>query len=333
MTKLYAFELSGEHPTIPKSEALALLEMFSSRYREIATLDRCLLVEVEDPNLAILSARLAMTHRIVEASAVVDASLEALMKAAKDLPMQMHPYRVRAKRLVGSTIPNDQVERKVGSVLWERGYKADLKNPEIEVRAFTTEDTAILGLELVKVDRGSFQARRPHLKPFFHPGAMGPRMARALVNLAQVRSGERLLDPFSGTGGFLVEAGLMGLQGVGVDAEEEIVRGAMSNLSGIHCSQIMGDAKRLPLRDCSVEGVVSDAPYGRSARIQADSRDELLARSLEELHRVLVSGRQIVFVDDEPLRETMRDAGFEVIDYHRERVHRSLTRHIHICRK
>jgi len=332
MKRLYAFELSGEHPTIPKSEALALLEIYSLEYRVISSLDRCLIVEASDLDLDI-GARLAMTHRILQVQSMVDADLEAIMNAAGELDIPKLRYKVRAKRLGLATLPNDLVERKVGSVLWERGYQADLKDPEIEIRVLTTGEKAILGLEVARVDRGTFELRRPHLKPFFHPGAMGPRMARALVNMARLKAGERLLDPFSGTGGFLVEAGLMGIRGVGVDAQEYIVRGAKSNLSGLPCDLVAGDARRIPLRSCSIEGAVSDVPYGRSARIEAGSRDELLVRSLEELYRVLIPGRYMVFVDDRSIGYAIKKSGFKVIEVHEERIHRSLTRHVYIsCR-
>ncbi len=332
MKSLYAFELSGEHPTIPKSEALALLEIYSSEYRVISSLDRCLIVEASDLDLDI-GARLAMTHRILQVQSMVDADLVAIMDAAAELDIPKLRYKVRAKRLGLATLPNDLVERKVGSILWKRGYQADLKDPEIEIRVLTTEEKAILGLEIARVDRGTFEMRRPHLKPFFHPGAMGPRMARALVNMARLKGGERLLDPFSGTGGFLVEAGLMGIRGVGVDAQEYIVRGAKANLPGLPCDLIAGDARRIPLRSCSIEGAVSDAPYGRSARIEAESRDELLVRSLEELYRVLIPGSYMVFVDDRSIGDVIKESGFDVVEVHEERVHRSLTRHIYVsCR-
>jgi len=57
----------------------------------------------------------------------------------------------------------------------------------------------------------------------------------------------------------------------------------------------------LLLKDRSVEAAVSDAPYSRSALIQAGSRDELLGGSLAELRRVLVPGRRMIYVDDRPV--------------------------------
>ena len=77
----YAFELSGEHETLPRSEALALVEIFSSRFCEVAFLDQCLIVEAEDLDVQLLGRRLAMTHRIIEVLAVCDANLEALAQS------------------------------------------------------------------------------------------------------------------------------------------------------------------------------------------------------------------------------------------------------------
>ncbi len=73
--KTYAFELSGEHETLPKSEVLALAEIYSSSFRELAFYDQCLIIEAEDLNVDSLGKRLAMTHRIIEVLAVCDATL------------------------------------------------------------------------------------------------------------------------------------------------------------------------------------------------------------------------------------------------------------------
>lgn len=332
MESRYAFELSGEHPTIPRSEALALLEICSSGYRIIFDLDRCLVVEAQNLDHRHLGKRVAMTHRIVEVVAEAEPTAEGVAEAAAELDLPDKTYRVRAKRLGDLPLMSDEVERMVGSALWKRGYKADLKDPSIEIRAIVTKEGVFLGREVACSDRFGFRARRPHLKPFFHPGTMLPKLSRALVNLSRVKKGERLLDPFSGTAGFLVEAGLLGIRGLGLDVQEWIVRGAESNLKGLDCRLMVGDAMRLPVKDRSVEGAVSDAPYGRSALIQAGSRDELLIGSLSELRRVLVPKRRMIYVDDRPVGEFVEDAGFDILEVHAERVHRSLTRQIFVCK-
>jgi len=331
--KTYAFELSGEHETLPRSEALALVEICSSFFSEIAFLDQCLIVAAEDLDVKTVASRLAMTHRIIEVLAICEANLEALASSAGSLEIPQERYLIRARRIKDAAPAADAVEREVGRILFQRGYRADLKNPEMVLRAVITSGRIILGREAGRCDRSSFEARRPHLKPYFHPGVLMPRMARSLVNLTQARAGEMLLDPFAGTCGILIEACLIGVQGLGIEVQAGLVKGAKCNLQSLDCSLLLGDAKRLPLKESSVDAAVLDIPYGRSARIMAKSKDLLLQESLGELFRVIRPGRRMVIVADRPLDDMLADAGFEVIQKHTDRVHRSLTRQIFLCQR
>lgn len=331
--KTYAFELSGEHGSLPRCEALALVEAFSSSFSEVEFLEQCLIVQAEDLEVETLGRRLAMTHRIIEVLAVCPADLRALSEAIGRLSLPARRYLVRARRIRDAAPPADAVEREIGRILFERGYRADLAHPEMVLRAVITSGEIVLGLEAARTDRSSFEARRPHLKPFFHPGVLMPRMARSLVNLTQVRSGEVLLDPFAGTCGILIEACLIGVLGLGVEVQPRLVKGALCNLQDLDCRLLLGDAKRLPLRSSCIDAAVLDTPYGRSAKILARSKELLLKESLGELFRVIRPGRRMAIVADSSIEELIEGAGFAVLQKHTDRVHRSLTRQIFICGK
>jgi tRNA (guanine10-N2)-dimethyltransferase len=331
--KTYAFELSGEHETLPRSEALALVEIFSSRFCVVASLDQCLIVDAEDLDVQVLGQRLAMTHRIIEVLAISDANLEALAQSVSQLVLPRKRYLVRARRIKDAAPGADAVEHEVGRILFQSGYRADLLRPEMVLRAVITTGKIVLGREAARTDRGSFEARRPHLKPFFHPGVLMPRMARSLINLTQVRAGEMLLDPFAGTCGILIEACLIGILGLGVEVQTRLVKGALCNLQSLDCSLLLGDAKRLPLQNSSIDAAVLDTPYGRSAKILAKSKEFLLQESLSELFRVIKRGRLMVIVADSSLEALLANAGFHIIQKHTDRVHRSLTRQIFLCQR
>lgn len=333
MAKLYAFELSGEHPTVPRSEALSLLRIHAASFREVAGRERCLLVEADGLDLGVIEQRLAMTHRILEVLAVCDAEPESIEQALRSLDLPRRSYRVRASRLGEGVIKSHDLERIAGRVLHAMGYRADLENPDLDIRAIISCSKVVFGYEAARPDRGGFERRRPHLKPFFYPGVLMPRMARALVNISMSRPGELLLDPFSGTAGILVEACLIGIRGVGVDVQEKLNRGARANLEGMEADLVLGDARSLPFKNSSVDAVVTDTPYGRSAVIKARSKDEILSRSFEEIHRVLRAGRRAVIVSDRPAEDMLRSKGFRIAELHSDRVHRSLTRYIHVCEK
>jgi tRNA (guanine10-N2)-dimethyltransferase len=329
--KTYAFLLSGEHDTLPKSEALALLGIFSTRFNELYLLDRCLIIQADHLDVVSLGSRLAMTHSVIEVLAICDSRIESLAEAAREMDIPIQRYRIRAKRLQRAVLFGVEAERVVGRELLKRGFKVDLKNPKLDLKAIITEGKIILGIEIAQPDRGAFEARRPHLKPYFHPGVLMPRMARALVNISQVRYGDWILDPFSGTAGILVEACLVGIKGVGIDVQRMLIRGARTNLDGLDCSLIIGDAKRLPIASSSIDSVVLDMPYGKSAIIEAESKEALLNESIAELFRIIKPGRRIVIVADQSIEFQAETAGFKIIERHEDRVHRSLTRHIIVC--
>jgi tRNA (guanine10-N2)-dimethyltransferase len=327
----YAFELSGEHPTLPRSEALALVRVYASSWHELLYLDQCLIVEACGADMHAISRRLALSHSIICVLSIMDASAEGIAEGMASIALPYLPYRVRARSVRSAGMSGQAVEQAIGRELFRRGLRADLKHPSLDLRAIITTGKIVFGYLISSVDRSSFEARRPHLKQFFYPGVLMPRTARALVNMTCIREDERLLDPFAGTGGILVEACLAGARSVGVDVQEKLARGAKCNVCGMNCTIIAGDARRLPIKDESIDAVVTDPPYGRSAVIRAESKEELLDLGLREIHRVLRPGRLAVVVADRLIDDLIMGSGLKIVEKHSERVHRSLTRQIFVC--
>ena len=86
---------------------------------------------------------------------------------------------VRAKRIKHHVdFPGEFLERKIGGCIYRKGFRANLKNPDVEFRVILSEK-AVLGTLLSSIDRSAYEARTPQNKPFFHPGVLMPRVARA----------------------------------------------------------------------------------------------------------------------------------------------------------
>jgi tRNA (guanine10-N2)-dimethyltransferase len=239
--------------------------------------------------------------------------------------------RVRARDVQAlAGVSTRAAERSLGGVLSDRGYAVDLENPDHELRALFSAGVCALGWVEVRTERG-FEERKPTDRPFFQPGSMDPMLARALANLAGARPGATVLDPMCGTGGVLVEAGLLGAHALGVDAQWKMARGAKANLraylpADAAFDTLRGDATHLPVRDDGVDGVVFDAPYGRQSKVVGDLT-ALVGGALAEARRV---APRAVVVADRSWADAARETGWTVERVLERRVHRSLDRHYHL---
>ncbi|SFM48425.1 TRM11 family SAM-dependent methyltransferase [Methanolobus profundi] len=334
---LYAFELSGEHAVLPCKEVFACLSMEGLEYREHASYDNCLVLDIEgediDEKLTFIAGRLAMSHHILKVVGICEVEADPIIDMCDRSDLSAHlsegqTYVVRAKRVHHhGDVKREFIEGRLGGSIYRKGFRANLKDPDVTFR-FIMTDMAVLGSVVASIDRGAYEHRAPHKKPFFYPGVLMPRVARALVNISQVRDGETLFDPFSGTAGILVEGGLIGAHVIGIEVRHMISHGAKMNLDEYDAdhSLLVGDACRVPLKDSSVDAIVTDPPYGRSAAIRAESLHHLYTDSFVEMYRVLKQGKLAVVVSEIKVEEFAENAGFTIADVFTQKVHKSLTR-------
>jgi tRNA (guanine10-N2)-dimethyltransferase len=258
---------------------------------------------------------------------------EAAEAAMRDVAVDREgSVAVRARDVRGTTgVDTQAVERAIGSVLVEDGLDVDLDDPDHVLLALFAGETCVLAWQVVESERG-YGDRLPTDRPFFQPGSMDPLLARAVVNLARVEPGDVVLDPMCGTGGVLIEAGLVGATPLGVDAQQKMASGAAQNLSAYldgpwHVGR--ADATCLPLRDGAVDAVVFDAPYGRQSKIETHTLADLVSGALVEARRVADRG---VLVADRSWRVAAENAGWSVERVFERNVHRSLDRYVHLLR-
>ena len=332
------FFLSGEHETLPPAEVLAVLESEGAKYDVLDSFEQVLIVDVEhDFALDDIQKRLGMTHVICEFLGGCENDTDEILQLAETIEVE-NSFAVRIKRIKkhGHALSTAALEREIGAIILEKNIaKVELENPEETIFGIISERFAS-GRVIAEVDRSQYEERRPHKRPYFHPGAILPRISRACVNLTRVRAGERFLDPFCGTGGFLIEAGLMGAEVHGFDIDAEAVRGCKKNLEqyGIDYSIAVKDATELEPK-ALFDAVATDPPYGISASTKGLSLEELYSRTLKSIFTVLKDDRYacIVSPQEVPVENLSEDVGFRVIDTHFERIHRSLTRKISVLKK
>ena len=329
---VYALELGGE------DDAFAALEARSLAPDAAVVAPGLAAAPAVDVDRAPLLAYTRAVSRLVGRTSADVAAARTVVEAAAPVDGTV---AVRARDVRGTAgVDTQAVERELGAALVAADHAVDLDDPDHVLRAAFAGETCVVGWQ-VATRAGGYGDRRPTDRPFFQPGGMDPVDARALVNVAGARPGARVLDPMCGTGGFLVEAGLVGARVVGVDAQAKMVRGARENcraslggrrasLGGRRASLgggvevFRGDATGLPLADDAVDTAVLDVPYGRQSKVVGE---DLVPGVLREVRRV---APRAVVVADRSLAGAADETGWTVETRHERRVHRSLTRHVHV---
>ena len=156
------------------------------------------------------------------------------------------------------------------------------------------------------------------------PISLSPKLARAMVNLTGTESSV-ITDPFCGSGGILLEAGLLGHKVIGYDIAKAILKTAKERLDSFKIKTEL-ECKDASSIDSSIEYCVTDLPYGKNTSVE--SLITTYTNFLKNLNFVLKQKAVIGFphfVSGEVLSNL---AGFLVLGKYHWKLHRSLTKEI-----
>ncbi|CAE7839272.1 Thumpd2 [Symbiodinium necroappetens] len=187
----------------------------------------------------------------------------------------------------------------------KQGWRAQVRRPDLEVRILVSDSDILVDLPLLvqSIPSGGGE---------LCSAGMAAPVAWALARSAELKQGDRVLDPMCGKAVILVEAALSwpNCHYIGVDLDASQLSGARSNAqlaqaTGARLDLLMGDAQRLPLPDRSVDVVICDIPFGRQYGTIEGCRDSLYKAVLKEFDRVVRSdadGRLILIssLEQEP---------------------------------
>ena len=335
---------SQEHPELPLAELKAVMECENiDAVIDVITEGLVILKEIPEDKIyeyyKILTKRLGYTHEVHEI--IMKSSIEKLQY---DIPsINWHNYidenfAVRVKRFK-SEIDTVGTERAVGALILENcdGIKVKLKEPSSLVRLVAFGNDVYVAIEKIKLNKKHFEDSKPHKRPFFYPGSMSPKLARCMVNLSRVTAGQLLLDPFCGTGGILIEAGLIGCKVLGSDIYWKMKNGTAINLEyyGITDYRTFNiDVRELKMYE-KVSGVVTDPPYGISTSTGDIEGEDIFKEFFHSIYNNMRDDAYLCmasphYVDLKPMAE---EVGFEIVEQYGIKMHRSLTRIISVIRK
>lgn len=369
----YIFLLSGDHVGIAKEEVLSLLGP------KKAELVGRLLVSDLDEFVTAKTTRLALTKSIYRL--LFECYVSDIKKSMKsfdwnsvykgDFCVRVHfmddianikngnknnkikqTIRAASESIHSRSNPLANIsEKSLAKYIWNSVAKpkVDLENPKTSINLFVAKKAYCC--LLVHENKENFESRKAHLRPFSHPSSLHPKLSRALVNLTGVKENEALLDPFCGTGGFLIEAGLMGLKPIGYDISRNMANGCIENLRHYKIRNFKVAAKNALAIDEKFNYVVTDLPYGLNSNVylgysrktlknksnrlnlktdktKAKAIEQFYLKFLKKLRKMPVKNSVIIFPGYVGYKKLIKASKFEIEKEFSIHVHRSLERKI-----
>ncbi|XP_037638685.1 THUMP domain-containing protein 2 [Sebastes umbrosus] len=173
------------------------------------------------------------------------------------------------------------------------GWKVDLKNPQLEVNVYLSDDHCLLGFPLTRLPL----ANRSYIKTT----GLRSTVAWAMASLAQIQPGFCVVDPMCGVGTILIEAAQehKAVRFLGMDIDDGQMQKANENVEfaelGNRILLLKASSMTLPLPTASVDAVVCDLPFGRKFGTKTNMAADL-PLILTEMERVLCIGGTLVLL-------------------------------------
>lgn len=132
---------------------------------------------------------------------------EDIYKEAKKIKFPVKKnFVVRCYREGKHRFKSKNVEAKIGEIIFERGHKVKLKNPETTVYTEIIENMCLIGI-LYKKD---MQKRGYKIRT--NPASINACLAAGMIKLAKVKKEHTIIDPFCKDGVIIIEAALQGIK-------------------------------------------------------------------------------------------------------------------------
>ncbi len=335
--------LSGEHPTLPAAEFKAAMEAEGFKFHPAYRNGRLVAVDVEEETPLEAASRCGMLKALALELFTCPPDPDCIADSARgvdlsQLASEAESFVVRVWRLGGGS-PSDVeiLESMLGRIIVEMGgFKVELKKPRLVFIGFMADDLFAFGLKVYEKPPHLLEARMPKRRLAVHPSTMDPKLARCMVNLSRARRGGKLLDPFCGVGGILLEAASIGCRVVGCDVNSRMASGCLMNLKQYGLQPIgvaLADAAHMPFE--GVDAVATDPPYGTAASTLKRGVRTVLKDFLPQAAQALPSGgyAAVAAPKGAGLAETAEAFEFEVVGLHEVYIHRRLTREIASLRR
>jgi tRNA (guanine10-N2)-dimethyltransferase len=267
-------------------------------------------------------------------------NLEDLKKQISTFEISKHyegkTFAVNASRMVKTFELPDSLRTLAAPVYDEfKSGKVSLKQFGIRFHYFYDSPENFYFVSEIYHNSMDYLERMPKYRPVVMPYTLKSDMARAAINLLGMKDKNSvLLDPFCGIGGILLEGYDMGFKILGNDISWNDLKYFKQNFehyfpdsfkSG-QVKRTLADSSTQFLKENSIDGIVSDIPYGKSCRRLGD---DLYNDFLRSATTYLKPGAKLViiyanFLEFKDIAKKYFTEVMEIDHY----INKSMTRHI-----
>jgi len=192
------------------------------------------------------------------------------------------------------------VIRHIGGKVQDKfGWGVKMKGYDIEIVVNIDNNQAYFGLALTK------HSLHKRSIEHFGPTTLRATICASMLQLADIQPGEIVCDPMCGGGSIPIEGALAFQNGffIGGDNHNLAAERTANNLKvfdrKIQADSLQWDVTNIPLKDNSVDVLISDLPFGKRSGSKADNR-VLYPQILLSMARVVKpkTGRAVLLTQD-----------------------------------
>ena len=307
--------LSKENIPLARGEAEALLGK--------GTLDENILLI----NTNKTTDRLACTRLI--ANVLFETTEKALEKAITSFNWNKIIKKTFAVYFREDEAISQSLSREYGGIIYDELTKPEvnLSNPDSKILIFKTKNKIYVTLLEWENEENSTE-RSSKLWPSQRPITMKPKITRACVNLTGAT--KSIYDPMCGTGGFLIEAGLMGLKVTGSDNDDEMIKCSETNLKYYKIKNFKLFVKDGLKITKDYDYIITDMPYGKNTK---DISDDLYPKFIKVLEKHVKKRAVLIFPDFANVEKLLKKSKLKIKAKYSHYLHKSLSREIFVMEK